>query len=164
VLRAPITVSAVVHPNAVRVLFWIFDEAPWGQRLMILVSVMTRPSTLKTVTGQQLFLRASCAEGAEIPVEPVVVPPPKVFSAAPGESFTAHHARRLVCRFDCGAALIVNSVEGAFTVAESLWSNKCEILQRLRFSAGCARRVYLHGFSAGLSNHECRTFPGQSRR
>ena len=34
----PITVSAVVHPNAVRVLFWIFDEAPWGQRLMILVS------------------------------------------------------------------------------------------------------------------------------
>ena len=37
---------------------------------------------------------ASVAEGAHVPVEPVIVPEEEVLGVAPGEALRAHHAAR----------------------------------------------------------------------
>lgn len=79
---------------------------------MVVMPVVTLSFTLEAVGGQLCWIHARGTEATEVPVKPMVVPPPEVLSAAPGVPLTAHHAGGGLAVRQLGAALAVDSLEG----------------------------------------------------
>jgi len=79
---------------------------------VVVMPVVTLSFTLEAVGGQLCWIHARGTEATQVPVKPMVVPPPEVLCAAPGEPLAAHHAGGRLAVGELGAALAVDSLEG----------------------------------------------------
>jgi len=80
---------------------------------------MTFTVALEPAGGERVSFVPGSAEGTQVPVEPVIVPPPEVLSVTEGEALGAHHAGRTSVLPGL-ALLIVDSLEGELLVTQHL--------------------------------------------